>query len=828
MQKYLFHIKAGCYSARLIFVAVALGITADLWASGWRPFANRDFAEVARGGVVEELTSGAKSVLDNDIDIEGDRLTAVLSGDVKHGVLLLREDGTFRYRHDGGNKDSDTFNYRAFDGTGYSREARVTISVKDVPNSPPVVTAEVPDQQAIAGVSYQLQVAGNFDDPDEGDELSFSVRGLPRGNSLSINSQSGVLSGTPVDSDVRTDPYTVEVTATDRAGASARLSFQLLIFRDNRADLALAISLAQNPVIVGETAQWNIRIENKGPGNLDEGQFTANWATSGPSLTLTSADSCPITGNGTSSPQMSCAIGTLQAMTSRTINVEGTQDGGGDNSLIGVVTADDPIEENNADLASAQVVAQFSEGPTQILNVSGAGVDAGDLDGDGRIDIVATAGQTLIFSNNGNREVATPGFGLGSDTGGSAVTLLDWNGDSYLDIAVGGLTGRTAEVFVNDGSGAFSSTERLSGGVVGTVNDMIGADLNNDGRSDLLLTGSSGTVILHSKSEGGFNQTSLSSGAGLDLAIADIDQDGDQDIIVARVSDRAVDLHYNSGNGTDYSRTRLNHGSVATVSAHDLNGDGAVDLLLGVDGDDLSTPGNKVLYQQGDGSFTSAGSFGASPVTALLSGDVDADGWADVVAVNEAGVHQVYLGSSNSGFTLATEQIISTGMRRGVLVDFNGDESLDLVMAGRDATVLEIHANNGIGRLGLGDRLAPTLELVGDATMNIAAGQEFLDPGATAVDDVDGDISDKIEVIGSINSSAVGTHSLSYKVADRAGNTSTTVRTVVVGVNKGTGGSGGGGMTPAFIVILTLVAVAKRRRLDIEQKMEARVGIEPA
>ncbi len=818
VQKNLFLIKAGRYSARLIVAVVALGITADLWASGWRPFAVRDSAEVARGGVVDRLTTGADSVLDNDFDIEGDRLIAVLSNDVKHGVLLLREDGTFTYRNDGSKSDSDTFKYRAFDGTGYSRDTSVKISVEDVPNSPPVVIDEVPDQSAIADAFYRLQVAGNFADPDEGDELSFSVRGLPRGRSLSMDSASGVLSGTPVNSDVRTDPYSVEVTATDRAGASASLTFQLLISRDNRADLALTISLEQNPVTVGETAQWNIRIENRGPGDLDDGQLNANWATSGPSLTLTSVDSCPITGNGSSSPQMNCAVGALAAMTSRTIIVEGTQDAGGDNSLIGVVSSDDPIPENNTDLASAQVVAQFSEGPTQIVSVSGAGVDAGDLNGDGRIDIVATAGQTLIFSNNGNREVTTPGVGLGSDTGGSAVTLLDWNGDSSLDIAVGGLTGRTAEVFVNDGSGAFSSEERLPGGAVGVLNDMIGADVNNDGRSDLLLTGSSGTVILHSLSQGGFDQTSLSSGAGLDLAVADIDQDGDQDLIVVRSSDRAVDLHYNSGNGTDYSRTRLNHGSVATVSVNDLNGDGAVDLLLGIDGDDLSTPGNMVLYQQENGGFSSGGSFGASPVTALLSGDVDADGWADVVAVNEAGVHQLYLGSSASGFTLAAEQIVSNGMRRGVLVDFNGDESLDLVLAGRDATVVEIHANNGIGRLGLGDRLAPTLQLVGGATINIAAGQEFVDPGATAVDDVDGDISDNIEVSGSINSSAVGTQTISYKVADRAGNNTAKVRTVNVGVNKGTGGSGGGGVAPTFIAILMLVAAAKRRRVDIERK----------
>ena len=811
MHRYPPFVRVGRNSARLIFLVVMLSITADLWASGWPPFASRDSAEVTRGGVVERLTSGADSVLENDFDIEGDELSAVLTDNVRHGSLELRADGTFTYQHDGGNHDSDTFRYRAFDGTRESRKARVTISILDEPNSPPFVIGEVPDQQAIEGVVYQLQLAGNFDDLDPGDELRFSARGLPNSRSLSIDATSGVLSGTPVRSDVRTDPYSIEVTATDRAGESASLTFELLIFRDNRADLSLAINLAQNPVTVGETALWRIHIENRGPGDLVDGELTASWTTSGPSLTLTPVDSCSISGNATSSPQLSCAIGALDAGTTLTIIVEGTQDGDGDNSLIAVVSADDPIPDNNSDLASAQVVALFSEGPTQTLNLSGAGVDAGDLDGDGDIDLVATAGQTFVFSNNGNRAVTTPGTSLGADTAGTAVTLLDWNGDSSLDIAVGGLAGRTAEVFVNDGSGGFSSEERLQDGGVGIVTDMLAADLNSDGRSDLLLTGSSGTVIMQSRSEGGFEQISLSSGAGLKLAIADIDQDGDQDIVVVRMSDRAVDLHFNSGDGTTFNRSRLSHGSVATVSADDVNGDGAIDLLLGIDGDDLSVPENKVLYQQANGDFSSGGSFGASPVTALLPGDMDADGWPDVVAVNEAGVHQLYLGSPGSGFVLAAEQIVSDGMRRGVLVDFNSDESLDLIMVGRDASVLEIHANNGIGRLGLGDRLAPNLTLNGDAMVDIPAGQGWVDPGATAVDDIDGDISDKIEVSGTIDASSVGRHTISYNVADRAGNSATAVRTVNIGVNKGTGGSGGGGLAPTLIILIGFLALLRRR-----------------
>ncbi len=803
--------KCGRIVSRLALTLVMLGTTAQLWASGWPPLATRDSATVVRGGVVETLADGSQSVLDNDVDLEGDKLTAVLAKDVKHGSLEFRDDGTFEYVHNGNNKDSDSFQYRAYDGSRYSRRTRVDIEIKDVPNSPPVVVGDVADQEAIADAAYRLELAGNFSDPDDGDVLRFSVKGLPKGKSLGIDENTGVLSGTPTDADVRATPYNVEITATDRAGASAKLTFQLLITADSRADLALDISLATNPVSVGETAQWNIQINNRGPGDLDEAQLTGNWATSGPSLTLVSPELCTISGNGTSAPGLSCSIGSLGVGDSLTIQIEGTQSSDGDNSLIGELISDDPFPDNNADLVSSQVVAQFSEGPTQVVNVSGADVDAGDLDGDGEVDIVTTNGQTQVFFNDGNRSVTTPGTSLGANSGGSAVTLLDWNGDGSLDIAVGGLAGFTAKIFVNDGSGGFSSAEQLQSGGIGNVHDVVAADLNSNGKSELVLTGSSGTLIMRSLSQGGFEQANLSSGAGLDVAVADVELDGDQDIVVVRLSDRSVDIQYNNGDGTSFTRSRHNYGSVATVCTDDLNGDGAPDLLLGVDGDDLNAPKNKVYYQQADGSFSSGGSFGASPISALVTGDVDIDGWPDVVTVNEAGVHQLYLGSGGNGFALVPEQIVSDGMQHGVLADFNGDTSLDLIMVGRDANVLEIHANNGIGRLGLGDRVAPALQLVGESSITIPAGHEYQDPGATATDDIDGDITDQIEVSGVINPTVVGKQTITYSVADRAGNISSVVRTVNVGVNSGAGGSGGGAVTPAFIILLTILAMLRRR-----------------
>ena len=904
------HLKITPAIAGLALLVVLLLASTIARASGWPPFAVNDSATVTRGGTVEELTTGARSVLDNDFDFDNDPLTAQLTKDVKHGTLVLRSDGTFRYTHDGGRDDDDEFKYRVFDGTGYSRDATVKIEIEEVQNSPPfvvsdvpdqvategvdfrlnlapnfsdpddgdvlrfsikglpgsgslqlgeqsgvlagkpvaadvrdrpygievtatdrfgakaslkfellilrkneppVVVKQVPDQEAIEGIEFRLNLAGNFDDPDDGDILRFSARGLPASGTLQINPGTALISGTPVAADARDEPYTVSVTATDRAGAAATVSFQLRVFRDNRSDVVLDIGAASNPVSVGEDMQWNIAIRNKGPADLQDGQLFAVWVTSGPPLTVAAPDGCQVADNGTSAPTMDCSL-VVAAGTSVEISVQSVQDGDGDNSLIGFVTADDPNPGDNQDLASTAVVAEFSEGPSQIVDVAGAAVRAGDLDGDGAVDIVATGAETIVFFNNGNRALTTPGVSLGPDSGGSALAILDWNGDGSQDIAVGGLGGRSVEVFVNDGSGAFASGASLQGGGVPNVNDMLETDFDNDGDSDLLTTGSGGTALLSRAAEGGIDVTPLASGAGRDLAIGDLDQDGDQDFVVVLAADRMVEIHYNGGDGSVAGVDSLDLGSVANVSVRDLNGDGAADLLVAVDGSDMNAPQNRVLYQQGSGEFSPGPSFGASPVTALVSGDIDANGWPDIVAINEAGVHQLYLGSQGNGFSLAPEQIVSTGMRRAVLTDFNNDGSLDLVLAGLDAGVLEIHANNGIGRLGLGDRVGPEIELLGEASVSIPAGQPYTDPGATAVDDIDGDVSDKIEVSGTIDSSVVGTQMIRYSVADRAGNRSSATRTVTVGVNEGTGGGGGGLLTPFFVFTLLIFLAAQRAR----------------
>lgn len=78
------------------------------------------------------------------------------------------------------------------------------------------------------------------------------------------------------------------------------------------------------------------------------------------------------------------------------------------------------------------------------------------------------------------------------------------------------------------------------------------------------------------------------------------------------------------------------------------------------------------------------------------------------------------------------------------------------------------------------DPVPPSLTLKGATEMTISAGSDYEEPGWTAEDNADGDLTDKVKVKGSVDIYKAGTYKLSYTVSDQSGNTSTVKRTVTV------------------------------------------------
>ena len=92
----------------------------------------------------------APGVLDNDSDVDGDGLTAVLVSDVSNGTLALNADGSFAYNPNPSFVGSDSFTYKASDGSVDSGVATVGITVN--PSAP---------------VSFEVRVADGADDAEE-------------------------------------------------------------------------------------------------------------------------------------------------------------------------------------------------------------------------------------------------------------------------------------------------------------------------------------------------------------------------------------------------------------------------------------------------------------------------------------------------------------------------------------------------------------------------------------------------------------------------------------------------------------------------------------
>ena len=89
--------------------------------------------------------------------------------------------------------------------------------------------------------------------------------------------------------------------------------------------------------------------------------------------------------------------------------------------------------------------------------------------------------------------------------------------------------------------------------------------------------------------------------------------------------------------------------------------------------------------------------------------------------------------------------------------------------------------NLGLTGLGEPDTTAPVLVLNGASVINLEQGSSYTEQGATASDNIDGDITSSITIGGdTVNTSVVGTYNVVYSVSDTAGNSSQETRTVNV------------------------------------------------
>jgi len=351
--------------------------------------------------------------------------------------------------------------------------------------------------------------------------------------------------------------------------------------------------------------------------------------------------------------------------------------------------------------ASAQYSpASFLSAPFFHLSGTPTSIATGDLNGDGKLDLITTnwsTGKVTVSLGLGNGKFSTGvDYAAGSHPGSMLVTDMD--GDGHADVVVANQSEGTVRVLLGSGNGKLQQPQSYS--IDFNPAFIAAGDVNGDGKTDLIISGGSFRRLAILLNQGGGSlgnpiQHALSKNS-TSFAIADLNVDGHADVALAN-EDGTISVLLGAGDGSFRSTAdvKIAQGPLSSILAADFDHDGKVDLAVTLSNEKQLS----ILKGKGNGGFDSPAAYrvGSNPV-AISLGDMDEDGIPDLVVTNQgSNTFSILGGNSDGTFKSSLDYVAGKSPLAAVTGDFYGTGHLDLALINSGSQTVSLPGGNGDG-----------------------------------------------------------------------------------------------------------------------------------